>query len=705
MMKVPMNLVLGAAAVTLCVFATAAGAQVRLTVADVERSFPECGGMFTQEDVDTITRGATDPREGFEAWRAERLSLVEEPPTTVCRSVVWRSVQPAAERSKRAYAAAPDEGPWRGLLAAKSAGISQNYVAASGITAYQGETTVAVNPNNPLQLVAGANTFYRDPAPECQSPTGGAANTYGTQALYGSKDGGKTWTHRCAPWSSSLTGGQVGANVFFGSDPALAWDAGGNAYAAYMLLSMNDNVNPPKVGVAIVLAKSSDAGQTWTPLGTVVDNLASTTKFDDKEMIAIDTSTGGAFSHPGRIYVIWDQNNKERVAFSDDGVSWTTKLLSAPGIHVGADVKVGPDGTVFAVWNQVFAPDAAGQAQSDKTFFSKSTDGGDTWSPGQLILTHTWGSFQTYYNPAPQNERGVNSFLSLDVHRNPASPNFGKLHVAWTDATTTCCPLNSYRLDVYSSFSSDGGANWSTRLRVNDDPSGPVSTHMFPWLAVDQSDGSVNVAWYDNRNDPIDSEQVQVFYSRSVNGGVSFEPNVNLMDNGVNFLNAVNTSDENSFSNLKVNPNQYGDYMGVAAANRKVFAVTTDSRQFYPAHTTSTLKEDVAAVVLTNCSPPLFPHIAPTTNLSGTGVFLDWPAANLGINATAVTYTVKRYSGTSCAGLGTTVPVPPNVTSVLDAPLASGTYSYRVTSKNNCPGTALTPMTSTSACSQSIVKP
>jgi hypothetical protein len=699
------TLILGAAAVTLCALQPAARAQVvpRLALADVERAYPQCAGLFTQEDVDAATRAATDPVEDFESWRMQHFAMLEAPPPVVCRSRMWRSVRPAERQAKRAYAAAPDErSPLLGLLL-KSAGISPNYAAAGGVTETQSETTVAVNPNNPSQLVAGANTAYRDPAAACQSPTGGANKTVGTQALYGSSDGGKTWTYRCAPWPSSLTGGQAGAQYYFGSDPAVAWDAAGNAYAAYMLLSWNQANQIP--GVAIVVVKSSDVGQSWTPLGTVVNNLSGSSLYDDKEMLAIDTSSGGASSHPGRLYVIWDENNKERVAYSDDGVAWTTKVLGGSGFQVGADVEVGADGTVFAVWNQIFPADDLGKADPDKTFFSKSTDGGDTWSAPQLIFTHFRGSFETYYRPAPQNERYVESFPSLDVNRNPSSPFFGRLHLTWPDGFTLCCTLNSFRINVYSSFSADGGGSWSAPLRVNDDPPGPITVHLFPWVAVDPSDGSVNIAWYDNRNDSVDGTQVQVYYARSVDGGVTFQPNLNLMDNGANFLNAVNTSDENTWNNANADPNQYGDYMGVAAANRKVFVVSTDSRQFYPAHTGSSLREDMAAMVVTNCSPPLFPHVQPTTALSGSGVLLSWPAAGVGTNATAVTYTVTRYKGSTCGGLGAGVPVPPNMTSVLDAPLASGTYSYRVTAKNNCPGTVLTPMSSNTTCSQPIFKP
>ena len=52
----------------------------------------------------------------------------------------------------------------------------------------------------------------------------------------------------------------------------------------------------------------------------------------------------------------------------------------------------------------------------------------------------------------------------------------------------------------------------------------PQVALLFPWLAVDPLDGSVNVAWYDTRADSVSNRNTQMFYSRSSNGGASFEP-------------------------------------------------------------------------------------------------------------------------------------------------------------------------------------
>jgi hypothetical protein len=692
MQKVLSYFLFGAAAAALALPAAQAQPPVGPSLASIEQRFASCAGMFKQSDVDELGWATSDPLEAFESWRHSRLSMMEAPPPLECRSKIWRHLHPAARRSTKS-AFEPD-------IEGFDSPFSEYWLKGAGADTpdvendYQGEVQVAVNPQNPLQMVAGANSFYRDPAAACQSPAG-AGLTYGTQALYGSSNGGLTWTYHCAPWPAAVSGGVSGANAYFGSDPAVAWDNNGNAYAAYMLISQN----PSLVGAAsIVVAKSSDAGATWTPLGVVVNNIANPAAFDDKEFLTVDTSNG-FLSHPGRLFVIWDETNVERIAFSDDGANWTTYIFSTPGSTVGADVKVGPDGTVYAVWNRVYPINRLGQATGDDTYFSKSTDGGVTWTAPVKIFSHTLASFQNYYQMAAQNVRGINSFPSLDIDRNSQSFYYNHLYIAYADNTTTCCPVNSFgRVDAYERWSNDGGATWSNRIRVNDDSAGV--SHFFPWLGVDPTDGSINVAWYDTRNDTVAQERTQIFYARSLDGGNSFQPNVNLTDSGANFNNHVAYSDEDSWTNTHYNANQYGDYLGLAANNRQVHAVWTDTRQFFPGSTTSTRKEDIANVTYTNCSAPRVS--VPFPSASATGITISWGIQTWGVNATSGSYTLTRFPNSNCSFLGFAVGTYANGTlSAFDSPPVSGTYTYLLSSTNNCPGTPLTAMTSMS-CSQPI---
>src|SRR6266496_2861445 len=79
----------------------------------------------------------------------------------------------------------------------------------------QSETSIAINPSNPSQLVGGSNEIFRLP-----------------MRGYASSDGGATWTGVDLPLPPPIS--QNGFD--FGSDPGVAWDANGNVYYSYIVV-------------------------------------------------------------------------------------------------------------------------------------------------------------------------------------------------------------------------------------------------------------------------------------------------------------------------------------------------------------------------------------------------------------------------------------------------------------------------------------
>ena len=644
-----------------------------------------------------------DPHVLHEERRRARHDMIEESLYDVCLHREWLTLHGRTAAAASEAAATDAEAAGAGL-APEAASVGTNVapptvlppIGNGGVPTYQGETAISVDPADPLKIVGHANTFYRDPAAACQAPAPNASKTFGTMALYGSNDGGITWHYNCAPWPADGTGSISGASSYFGSDPAVDWDSSGNAWAAYLLIDENGGGTSDGSGIAV--AKSTDSGLSWSPVGMIVNNLSNSSLFEDKELMAIDRS-GGA--HDGRIYVIWDENNAERIAFSDAGAtgSWTTVVLDATHVCIGADVKVGADGTVYAVWNRLAFH---GQTQSsESTVFAKSTDGGTTWSSAVTVAGHRLLSFGSNNKPSAQNQRGIDAFPSLDVDRHAASAFFGRLYVTYGDFPIGTTSGNN--LNVYLKRSSDGGATWTADpgVLVNDD--GGSSTQFFPWLAVDPSDGTVNLAWYDTRNDAVANRKTQVFYARSSDGGVSVEPNVLLLDGGANFNNAVSYCDENSTDNTSFNANQYGDYSGVSAGNRQVHALWTDSRNLYPSKPDQRL-EDVATTTVVNCSPPVWSG-APSASCDASGNTVTWSLPAWGTNATGGTFSVNRYTDAACSQNRTVVAtgLSAGTTQYVDASGSAGTaYFYSVTARNDCPGTPLTPMSAESGCSTSV---
>lgn len=680
--------------------------QLRAAVESVRAARPECRS-FPAAILEEHGQSAEDPLLAFEKWRRSRHSTIMAPPMVTCGHAAWNAMHgaPALALPAGSPAAAPPS--------PKAAVAGTNAPLASGVSGYQGEPAIAVDPNNPLRLVAGANTFQAA-GTGCQSPTGGAATT-GPAALFASPDGGTTWNSTCAPWPASVTGGVPNAVAWFGGDPSVAWDRSGNAYASYLLLSQEPPLAagvPGNVSSALVVAKSTDGGATWSPLGTVANHITTSVPFNDKPMLAIDTSSSGTHAHPDRLYAVWMQVsidpffggvNRERVAYSDTGAtgSWTMVSMAEPlvsgPIDNGGDIAVAGDGTVYAAWNRGQCQGGGPGYDTNQTLLSSSTDGGASWSAPVVVRELNFIDFcSSSTTQPPQESRGINAFPSIAVDKTPGSPFAGRVYVVLMDFPGPRLSTST-RTNIYLYRSADNGAHWSAPVKVNDDSS-TIATQFFPRVAVDQTDGTVSVSWYDTRNSPTD-RQTQIYYARSIDGGVSFETNVRVTDGGAQFTNHAASSDENFTDNVNADPNQYGDYMGLAVSNRQAHVIWTDSREFFPTAGNGKV-EDVATAVVTNCSPPLW-SAPPALSCGGTSARVSWTAPAFGANATAAKYDVSRFTNPGCTLGESVLATGLTTTSYTDAsPVdASIVHYYRVVATNNCPGTTLTPMASASACS------
>lgn len=540
---------------------------------------------------------------------------------------------------------------------------------------YQGEIQLFVNKNNPLQMIDSANTWNA-----C------GANPNGTQDIFASTDGGVTWNYNCAPDAAAYSGLACGG-THFGSDPAVAWDNSGNAYLNYMMICGNN--------AAIVVAKSTNQGTTWSALGVVTGYA----NLNDKNFYVIDNTPASAFFN--RHYSCWDLNNNERIAYSSNGGSTWTTVNTPSGtraIDIGCDMAVRDDGRVYLIWDGLTCTSSC---TGDDTYFSRSTNGGVNWSAAITVAPNkNLIAFSTQTAPPAENQRGIDPFGSIDIDNNSASACYHNLYVSYTNLAAS--GTQGRPANVYVRRSTDDGATWSAQVQVNDDAVGTASTttQWHPWLQVDQTDGSVVIAWQDTRNFSSNDRRMEVFVSRSTNCGVNWEANIKVAQNSSEFNNnTISYSDHNSTDNTLFNPNQYGEYMGVDAHNRVAYMAWSDTRQYYPGSTSNTQKDNVAFANVTFCSAPTgfgAPTVTPGCNGTSVKVDLSWSApASWGTNATGGTYSVER--ATSIGGPYTSLVSGLSGTTYTDnTAAASTTYFYRIVAKNNCPGTALTPMSLTS---------
>src|SRR5206468_238260 len=106
--------------------------------------------------------------------------------------------------------------------------------------------------------------------------------------------------------------------------------------------------------------------------------------------------------------------------------------------------------------------------------------------------------------------------------------------------------------DVMFVRSTDGGLTFSAPRRINDDPVNPSKWHWFGTLSV-APNGRIDSVWLDTRNAANNTDS-QLFYSYSVDGGITWSANVAV---------------SNSFNPFIGYPNQnkMGDYMTIVSDN------------------------------------------------------------------------------------------------------------------------------------------
>ena len=522
----------------------------------------------------------------------------------------WKQLHPdAAKKYYGATKASPTElEPAQDKAQTDGVSVNRNMAYNFPIppTEYQGEIQIVVNPNNPNQLVAAANTW---------DDQNGTCGDLGMQAVFYSGDGGVTWGYTCAPDDNAfgLNCGSMGGQTF-GSDPALSWNDNNEVFLNYMMLCYNGDYF-----YAMVVARSADGGATWNGQG-VIKNSWSTGDLEDKNFYLIDTYPGSPYY--GRHYTCWDRNNNEKFAYStNNGVSWTEVDLptAGGGIDLGCDIAVQKNGTVHVIWNTL---SCRFNCSNEQTYYSRSTNGGQSWSTPVLVVDPNLVGFSNQNCPSAQDDRCIGPFGSIGIDNSGGACD-GTIYVTYTDFPSGG---NVNSSDVWVRRSTNGGSTWSAGVRVNDDGSGGnIQFHSF--LAVDQANGNPVVAWHDSRHDP-NNRAVDFYVARSTDCGQSFEANVKASQASLEFNNnTISSSNMSSQSNANYNPNQYGEYLGLDVLNNKAYVAWADTRGYFPSFTTDTQKDNVGFAVVEFVAPgppPAAPAGLTVTGVGSSSVGLDW---------------------------------------------------------------------------------
>ena len=221
--------------------------------------------------------------------------------------------------------------------------------------------------------------------------------------------------------------------------------------------------------------------------------------------------------------------------------------------------------------------------------------------------------------------------------------------------------------DIVLVRSTDGGATWSPKLRVNHDPAG--ADQAMPNVAVDGR-GRVYAAWYDRR-DAANGDSVNTYASVSVDGGMSFGPDLRLSGRSCAW---VGTPDPQS----AVRPGELiGDRVAVAAGDDYGIVAWADLRDWpgaiNPPHA------DIYAARITDAPTATEAVSDFAAEPRSDGVRLSWIVNDThGVSGLRV-YRGGEGEGEAALGTADIVPSSAGHLDYLDATAEPGrTYSYRL---------------------------
>ncbi len=357
------------------------------------------------------------------------------------------------------------------LLFLPFAGWSQHQNILISTNNFPNEPSIAINPKNTNELVAGSNI----------------------DNYYYSTDGGFTWNENILTSTYGVWG-----------DPAIVCDTTGSFYFFHLSNPQSGNWID-----RIVSQRTATPGGTWTNGGFTGLN---GTKAQDKHWVTIDRKTNV-------IYMTWTEfddygsalpTDSSRILFSksaDQGQTWTPALkinqvsgdcLDEDNTVEGAVPALGPNGEVYVSW-----------AGPLGIVFDRSTDGGATWLAQDIPVTTIPGGWD-FAIPGIYRANGL-PITSCDTS---GGPNNGAIYINWSDQRNG---INN--TDVWLVKSTDGGNTWTQPTKVNDDAT--QRQQFFTWMTIDQTNGNLWFVFYDRRN--YNDNRTDVYMARSIDGGNSFE--------------------------------------------------------------------------------------------------------------------------------------------------------------------------------------
>lgn len=442
------------------------------------------------------------------------------------------------------------------------------------------ETSIAVNPTNPQNMIGGANDY------QLRTSSGGTINETALSRAHVTFDGGATWTNVGIRYKGYYATG----------DPGLAFDAAGNAYYSTLGFVWSQG-GPTGTNADILVATSNDGGASWsTPVRVAAGtgSWGSPGIFNDKEMI---TAWGD-----GNAIVTWTRFNQGvggsyinspiyASVTHDAGHTWSAPQL----ISGSASFCLGISAPTACDQDQGSTPVVAADGSIYVSFLStRETTGfadyylvvkvdpqtgarvGGPWEVADLVdgiydYPVSIDGRQTYQD---------SQFRSWSLGNIAADPtNANHLAVVWSDMRNSPRPVNpdpyqaTTNSDVVVSQSFDGGRTWSspTALAIPND-------QFMPWASYG-ADGLLRIGYFDRSHDPANHAYGYTLATEASSGSLAF----NYVDLTAGVYSDP-TQGDRWFSGRTPNaafphPTTFlGDYSGIDASQGFTASLWTDMR-------------------------------------------------------------------------------------------------------------------------------